>query len=316
MAVKVLDESMAPVAASLEEARRGNRLEHPNVVKIHYADVVEQGNGNLVMIAMDHHAAGSIVTLLNPAGFLAAPTAVRIATDVLKGLEYLHEQHLFHNDIKPSNILLGNRGEALLTDYGISCVSHNVAPVSAPGAYLLHRAPETTATDTISVTSDIYQVGLTLFRLLYGADLLQKQRLQVGAGGFERLKASGGVPDPQDYGPFVDGRLKRVIIKATAADPAQRYQSALEMRRALERIAIRGHWDVDAAGNFYGLSGANRFDIVVETKGARHAMRTHRQNERSGRSTRVSAHCHTSLSATDLAKRKAHFMRAVLKGEL
>jgi serine/threonine protein kinase len=315
VAVKLLDDSLAPIAASLDEARRGNRLDHPNVVKIHYADVVDAGGEKLVVIAMDYHASGSIVSLNNLAGFIAAPTAVAITVDVLKGLDYLHEQHVFHNDIKPSNILRGQRGEARLSDYGISCVASGAGPVPAPSAYHLHQAPETAATGMISAASDIYQVGLTLFRLLYGDDKLREQRKAVGAAAFDQLKAEGRVPDPKGYAPLVDARLKRIISRATAADPTMRYASALEMRRALERVQLQGHWDVDCGGGLFGTS--NGYQFTFETPhGARHAMNAFQKNERSGRRTRVTAHCHKGLTAAELEKKKAQFLREVVNGKL
>lgn len=110
VAVKILDESMAPVAAHLNEAKVGNRLEHPNVIHIHYADVVGTPSGNVVAIAMDYHPNGCATSQLNPTNFVPMTEAIRITIDILRGLEYLHESGLFHNDIKPSNILIGPRG--------------------------------------------------------------------------------------------------------------------------------------------------------------------------------------------------------------
>src|SRR5690348_18178800 len=71
----------------------------------------------------------------------------------------------------------------------------------------------------------------TLFSL---HDALPIWRLRPQA--FEALKATGGVPADEDYAPYIDRRLKRIIKKATAGQAAARFQSALEMRRALERI--------------------------------------------------------------------------------
>lgn len=316
IAVKILDESMAPVAASLDEARRGNRLAHQNVVKIHYADVVSHGGRKLVLIAMDHYERGSIVSMLNAAGFVPAPTTVRVMTDVLRGLEYLHDHHLLHNDIKPSNILLAADGTALLADYGLACTSPGNGPVAASNAYVLHRAPETTVTGNISVASDVYQAGMTLFRLLNGVHLLREHRSRIGIAEFERLKALGCVPAADDLQLFLDRGLKRVIDRATEPDPARRYQTALEMRRALERISNEGYWDVDDSGNYFGVANGNRFEVVERKEGDLYGMEALRQNTRSGRITRVTAHCHAGLSPESLRKKKSQFMVAVVKGDV
>jgi serine/threonine protein kinase len=314
VAVKILDESMASVATTLEEARVGNRLNHKNVLKIHYADVVSHGAGKLVMIAMDLQAKGSVQSLLNAEEFVASPKAIAITIDVLKGLEYLHEQTILHNDIKPSNILLGNDGNFLLTDYGISCMCTGGSAVQAPTSYILHRAPETAATGTISFSSDIYQVGMTLFRLSNGAGILDQRRKTLGDAKFNALKATGNMPSDNDFADFVDLRIKRVIQKAIAPAPGDRYQTALEMRRALERIPVQGFWDVDPNGRYVGTSGQNRYSYKEDRHGQAHSLTAFKENIRTGRKTRVTAHCHASLTASDLTKLKRKFIRAVVKG--
>ncbi|MEO0804164.1 MAG: serine/threonine-protein kinase [Cyanobacteria bacterium J06642_2] len=156
VAVKILDESMAPVAENLKEAKVGNRLNHQNVVRVHYADVISINSSKIVLIAMEYHDRGSVVKQLNSQNFLQINLAIKIAIDILKGLEYLHENGLYHNDIKPSNILIGETGEGILTDYGISCISPDLKPMQAPSAYILHRAPETHSSNNISVRTDVY----------------------------------------------------------------------------------------------------------------------------------------------------------------
>ncbi len=316
VAVKILDESMAPAAASLREAQVGNRLNHQNVVRVHYADVVSNAGSRLVLIAMDYHHSGSIVSLVNAGNFVVTPRAITATIDVLRGLEYLHEQHLFHNDIKPSNILIGTRNEALLTDYGISCVSPGLAPAAAPNAYVLHRAPETTLTNTISVTTDIYQVGLTLFRLVNGIGLIREQKDRLGAAEFERLKTLGKVPAQEDYMPFVSTEIRRVVSRATNPDNSQRFQSALEMRRALERIRHYGYWDTGPSGELFGILGQNKFTFVIGKSKRGLSMIAYKVNMQSKRTTKVSKFCSTGLSQTALGQLQRSYFRAVVDGEI
>jgi len=316
VAVKILDESMAPAAASLSEAQVGNRLTHQNVVRVHYADVVPNAGTKLVLIAMDYHPAGSILGLVNAGNFVVMPKAIAATIDVLRGLEYLHEQHLLHNDIKPSNILIGPRHEALLTDYGISCISPGLAPATAPDAYVLHRAPETTVTNTISVTSDIYQVGLTLFRLTNGIGLIREQKNRLGTAEFERLKTIGKVPAQEDFMPFVNREIRRVISRATSPDHNQRFQSALEMRRALERIKHCGYWDTEPSGELFGILGQNKFTFALGKSKHGLSMTAHKENTRSGRTTRVSRFCSSGLSQTALNQLRRNYFHAVVDGEI
>jgi serine/threonine protein kinase len=316
LAVKILDESMAPVAVGLSEAKVGNKLDHENVVRIEYADVVSHGGEKLVVIAMDYHEGGSCSSTVNALKFVAAPRAVSIMIDVLRGLEYLHEKDLLHNDIKPSNILLANDGRALLSDYGISCPSVGGTPVAATAAYTLHRAPETLLTGNVSVATDVYQVGLSLFRLTSGITALDDLRQMVGDAEFEKLKVTEQLTTKAGFAPFIDSRLKRIILKATLADPTERFDSALSMRRALERVQHEGYWDVDQNGDLVGVAHTSRFSFAVEPDGSGHKMTAYRENIASGRKTRISAHSHRGISKVALAAAQKDFMTAVIRGAI
>lgn len=314
VAIKILDESMASVAEHLNEAKVGNRLEHANVIHVHYADVVATPFGNVVAIAMDYHPSGSATTQLNPSNFLPMTEAIRITIDILRGLEYLHESGLFHNDIKPSNILIGPRGEGILTDYGISCVSPGLKPAKAPNAYTLHMAPETIVSGNITLSTDIYQVGLTLFRLLNGVGTIRELLNSVGNTLFGDLKAKGKVPRKQDYLPFIPTSVARVIATATKADPADRFQSALEMRRALEAIPLAGYWTTDATGDYLGVSGNETFRFSQEKTVHGYKFSAFRTRLESGNETRVAKMSGSKLNSDELKKHRKAFMLSVVNG--
>ena len=178
VAVKVLQAPSDEIIEKLTEAHIGNLLDHPNLVRVHYADVVKYKNGiGLAIIAMDYLESGAVINHINPCGFLPITKSLKYTIDTLRGLEHLHGNEYFHNDIKPSNILIGKGGEGILTDFGISTYSEGLVPVHPPASYILHQAPEVLETGTISVQSDIYQVGLTAFRLLNGVNFLNNSQL-------------------------------------------------------------------------------------------------------------------------------------------
>ena len=316
IAVKILDESMAPVAENLKEAQVGHRLEHQNVVHVHYADVAKVESTNVVIIAMDYHPLGSVVSHLNPSNFLPITQSVDIIIDILRGLEYLHEQTLYHNDIKPSNILLGAKNEGVLTDYGISCLSVGLQPAPAPNAYVLHRAPETGIHNHISVQTDIYQVGLTLFRLINGLGLIRDVRDSVGQEKFEELKAQDKVPRRQDYLPFVPTSVRRIISKATKSDPTSRYQSALEMRRALEGVALHGYWTTDSTGANIGYYNNQTFRFDCQKKSKGYSFIPYRKRLESGKETKIGKLSVSALSKSECDKAVTDFMLSVVNGEI
>ena len=242
--------------------------------------------------------------------------AIRITIDILRGLEYLHEQGLYHNDIKPSNILIGPRSEGILTDYGISCLSPDLQPAQAPNAYVLHRAPETGVHNNISVQTDVYQVGLTLFRMVNGIGLIRDLRESLGQDRFEEFKTQDKIPRKQDYQDFVPSNIKRVITKATKSDPTERYQSSLEMRRALEAIALHGYWTTDSTGSYMGYFNNQifRFEINKTNKGLN--LNAFRKRIDSGKETKVGAMTAKNLTPQELNNKRKAFMLAVVNGTL
>lgn len=314
-AVKVLQPGVS-VDERLREAQIGNRLEHNNLVYVHQADVVPVAGDHAVILAMDYQPNGSIEALANPAGYLPLPAVLRIARDILQGLEYLHARSFYHNDIKPGNILLGPQRQAMLSDYGITGVSSNGAPVAAPNAYVLHRAPEVLATGNIGVSSDIFQVGMTLARLLIHLDHLRAVRANIGSTQYEQAIATGKLLKPKDFGCHIPAAVRRVILKATHPDPVQRYTSALEMRRALEKLDYPGHWTVDTAGNEVGKCGTYEFSYSVSpVAGGKFDVACSKRNVASGNTQRVTQFCKRGLTQKQAEKIVAGFKQFVVTGK-
>ncbi|MDK2822851.1 MAG: hypothetical protein PWQ67_1291 [Clostridia bacterium] len=164
VALKILDDPYETVANLLEEARIENKLNHQNLLKICYADVVKVEEKLITLISQEYHPNGYLVNRLNNFNFLPLPEVIKYLCDILCGLEYLHHQGFFHNDIKPSNILIGNNSEGILADYGITGFSPDGGSITPKSSYIIHQAPETSMEKPIiNIATDIYQVGVTAF---------------------------------------------------------------------------------------------------------------------------------------------------------
>ncbi|MCQ1769556.1 serine/threonine protein kinase [Neorhizobium galegae] len=314
-AIKILQPGVS-VDQRLREAQIGNRLEHNNLVYVHQADVVPVAGEHVVILAMDFQPHGSVEGLANAAGYLPLPAVLRIARDILQGLEYLHARNFYHNDIKPGNILLGPQGQAMLSDYGITGVSSNGAPVAAPNAYVLHRAPEVLATGNIGVSSDIFQVGMTLARLLIHLDHLRAIRSSIGPAQYEQEIAAGSLLEPQDFGCHIPAAVRRVVLRAMHPDQSQRYSSALEMRRALEKLDYPGYWTVDGAGNEVGISRKHEFSYSVSPAiGGKFDVTCSKRNTSSGNSQRITQFCKRGLNQKTADKVVAGFKQFVVTGK-
>jgi serine/threonine protein kinase len=309
-AIKILDAGV-DVDQRLREARVGNAFTHGNLAKVWQADVATDGR---VVIAMDYYQGGPATNLKNPGNFIPLPQALRVTLDVLRGLEHLHSFNVFHNDIKPENILLGDNGQGILTDYGIVGISLDGKPVAPVNWYVLHAAPEVST--GIDARTDIFQMGLTLFRLLVSIGDLEARYGVMGRNDYLAALAAGTLLRPADFPPHVPASVRRAILRAIAADPADRFQTALEMRRALERLSFAGHWTVDPTGNFVGVGNGwtYRFELLQKTR-SQFSFLAFRRNAASGNETAI-----RKFSARDVTKAEAfalhkQFVAAVVNGD-
>jgi len=311
-AIKILNAGIR-IDQRLREAQIGHTFTHNNLVRVHQADVATDGK---VVIAMDYLADGSITTLANPSGFLPLPIAIRSMIDVLRGLEHLHLNNFFHNDVKPQNILRGSRGEAKLADYGIVGVSPTGAPVMPSNWYLLHAAPETVAGNGIEARTDIFQSGLTMFRLLTGLGSLEAKFNLVGRSAYEAALANGSLISRSDFPQFIPHSVCRTVLTAIDPDPAKRFQSALEMRRALEKLSFAGHWTVDTTGQLVGSDARHTFRFEhIPASGRNAAFVAFKLNKQSGRETRISQFTKSNLINTEACRLETAFLKAVVAGK-
>jgi serine/threonine protein kinase len=310
-AIKILNVGIG-IDQRLREAQVGHAFTHNNLVRVHQADVATDGK---VVIAMDYLPGGSITTLANPAGFLPLPIAIRSMIDVLQGLEHLHLNNFFHNDVKPQNILRGPQGEAKLADYGIVGISPTGAPVMPSSWYVLHAAPETAAGNGIEARTDIFQAGLTMFRLLTGLGSLEAKFSSLGRTAYEAALAGGSLVSRRDFPPFIPNSVCRAVLTAIDPDPAKRFQSALEMRRALEKLSFAGHWTVDGSGRLIGSDARHTYRFERHPAAGPNAVfEAFKTNKQSGRETRISQFTQKSLTNAQACKLEVAFLKAVVTG--
>lgn len=314
IAVKILDKAQYTIDERLLEAQIGNRLQHPNVVNIKGADVIDVGGSPVVAISMPYYSKGSILSQLNSLNFLDLKETIKCLIDVLRGLEYLHENGYYHCDIKPNNILVGDRSEYILSDYGITTYSPDHQAVTPKQSYLPHISPETISQNIYDARTDIYQLGLTAFRLINGIseirDEFDKDRYK-----FRDKVLNGTIIKANSYKPYVPHSLRRIISKATHVNPDERFQTPLEMRRALERIQVIGDCTADATGNLQLIQGQNiyRYEIASVKKN-NYSLITYKRNIKSGKETRYTKYCLSNLSLKELHRSVQDFCLEIIVG--
>jgi len=284
-----------------EEAQILKRLEHPNIVRVDDAGRMDDGR---LYIAMQYEAAGSIA---DRAAGAPMPTrdALALVCGALRGLEHAHNCGVVHRDIKPGNILIGSSGEGKLSDFGLATYV-GAGGAASPQGYIAHAAPEIIRDEYASVLTDIYAVGVTLYRLLNGDDYLTPPEDR------ETAICDGRFPDRNRYRLFIPRSLKTIVNRAMHVEPQSRYQSSRDLRQALERTRIACNWYEEpiSDGILWRTKLKNKAVEVMLTRlsDGRYRICTTRQTAAGAR--RVTACCHDRLSQSQ-ARTACH---AVLTG--
>ena len=304
-----------PVALRLREARIGHFLAHDNLVRVHQADLFGQAPNTLVLIAMDYLPDSQIGNLANPKKYFPLPDLVKLGKEILRGLEYLHGVSLIHNDVKPDNVLIGPHGQGMLTDYGIVGIAKGGEYVPAERFYNIHAAPEVVKDNVMTYQTDIFQTGLTLFRMAVGLESLQRKYENLGMEGYREAASNGNLISLQDFPPFIPSRLRRIILKATRPAIEERYESAHKMRSELERLDYRGYWTVDENGDFSGYRGAYRYHYEkIERTQNRYDVIAYKSSRRTGHKTRCIQFCHDNLKNQYAKQAVDRFIKFVVEG--
>lgn len=225
-----------------QEAQTLKASEHANIVRVIETGVLSDGR---VYISMEYLPRGSVEDEASGA-LLGLPRAKQLMVDVLRGLAHAHRQGIVHRDIKPANIMIGNSGEGKLSDFGLAVP--DIASVDASQfkqyQYRLHLAPEVRRMTDYTTVSDIYACGVTLYRLVNGDTYLPSIDLAEAT----RRARRGEFPPRDHYRDFIPMSLRRLINRALNVDPDERYQSADEMRHALEQQSLLVAWTEKQVG--------------------------------------------------------------------
>ena len=216
-----------------QEAAFAAGLNHPNIVHIEDVGATE----GTAWFAMDRYPDSLSARLLRE-NTLDEHSAVRIALGVTEALAFAHERNIVHRDIKPDNILLAEDGRPVLTDFGIArAVSGYVAAtgfmmtIGTP-AYI---SPEQAQGRGVDGRSDLYALGITLYRMVTG-DVPFKSR-----DWFElaRMHVEDRPEPPRNRRPDLSKRLERIILRLLGKHPDDRYPSALALHDDLADVYTR-----------------------------------------------------------------------------
>ena len=190
---------------------------------------------------------------------LSPDAAAYLVEQVAEGLEAVHACGLIHRDIKPSNIVVGDDGVPRLVDFGLAAHLGSVALQGVSGTPQ-YMSPEQARGEWVRIDArtDLYGLGGVLYALLTGGPP-HPGRTQTEA---LMHAALGVVTPPHALKRSVPRPLERVVLKALAADPAQRYASAAEMRLALKRYRQRHRRRAGRGGALGRRAGPGRAHLA------------------------------------------------------
>ncbi len=237
-AVKVLLEPLAAdmsfVTRFTREARIIAGLNHPNIVRVYEAG----RHGQHLYFVMEYFQGVTAGRMLKERGRLPFGQVIEIAAQAADALDYAHNTgHLVHRDIKPENLLVDRWCRVKMLDFGLARVEglHSITRVGTVVGSLYYVAPEQLLNQKLDGRTDIYALGVSIYEMVTGKRPYGGQTLTE----MSRAIISATAVPPREIEPSVPEELERVIAKAMARDPSQRYTRAGELCDELREMQIR-----------------------------------------------------------------------------
>jgi tRNA A-37 threonylcarbamoyl transferase component Bud32/HAMP domain-containing protein len=215
-----------------DEIRLARRITHPNVLRTFDFGEAE----GRPFISMEYVRGMTLRALLQQSARVPFAVGLRIARQLCAGLAAAHAEGVLHRDLKPENLILEPGGTAKLMDFGIARPARRIdAGHTMPGTYLgtpAYSPAEQLAGEDVDERADIFAVGVLLCELFCGGLPF------VGRNPMELYMAQmqGVMRRPAELWPEVPPKLEAIILRCLARDPAERYQSAESVGRALSEL--------------------------------------------------------------------------------
>jgi serine/threonine-protein kinase len=233
VAIKILNDRYANDELFVERFRREAKsaagLSHPNIVSIYDRGEAE----GTYYIAMEVIEGRSLKELIREAGRLRPAQAIAYTRQILSAVRFAHRNGVIHRDLKPHNILIGAEERLKVTDFGIARAGASqmteAGSIMGTAQYL---SPEQARGAPVTAASDVYSVGIVLYEMLTG-DVPFRGDTPVEIA----MKHLNEPPHPPSaVAPGIPADLDRIVLRALAKDPAERYASAEEIDSDLARI--------------------------------------------------------------------------------
>ena len=239
------------------EAQSAASLNHPSIVAV-YDTGEDMATGVPVpYIVMEYVDGRTVRDLLQEGHRLLPERSLEIIDGVLRALDYSHQAGIVHRDIKPGNVMVTRNGDIKVMDFGIARAMSDAQATMTQTAQVIGTAqylsPEQARGERVDARSDLYSTGCLLYELLTGRPPFTGDSPVAIA--YQHVRENPVPPsrvDP-DVPPWADA----IVLKAMAKSPADRYQTAADMRADLQRAA---------SGLPVAAAPPTRFDMYPQTQ--------------------------------------------------
>jgi len=242
VAIKILDPDLARDTAFRTrfrlEAQAASRMSHPSIVRVFDAGDPSSsggatGPGNEPYIIMELVKGRQLKDIIAD-GPVPVADAIRYVDGILEALDYSHRAGVVHRDIKPGNVMVTDKGQVKVMDFGIARAVSDSSSTVAETTQILGTAayfsPEQAKGEPVDARADLYSTGVVLYELLTGRQPFRGESPVAVA--YQHV-SEAPVP-PTEINEDVPGALDPIVLRALAKDPYQRYPDAASFRLALD----------------------------------------------------------------------------------
>ncbi len=231
VAIKVLPRQLAEDPAFYgrfeQEARTIANLENKHILPVYdYGE--QEGYTYLVM----RYVGSGTLKDLTDRGALPLPAAAAYFSQIADALHYAHDHGVVHRDIKTSNVLIGEGQQCYLTDFGIAKLAQSSSHFTSTGSIIgtpAYMSPEQCSGLPADTRSDIYSLGIVLYEMLTGAVPFEAETPVAVV----LMHVKDPLPSPRSANPAIPESVEKVLFRALAKDPDDRFQSAQDFAEAL-----------------------------------------------------------------------------------
>ncbi|MPZ64306.1 MAG: Stk1 family PASTA domain-containing Ser/Thr kinase [Pseudonocardiaceae bacterium] len=217
------------------EAQNAAALNHPAIVAVYDTGETDTEYGPLPYIVMEYVDGQTLRDIVKTEGSMNEQRAMETMADVCAALDFSHRAGIIHRDVKPANVMITTTGAVKVMDFGIARALADGQGVTQTAAVIgtaQYLSPEQARGEAVDARSDVYAAGTVLYELVTGDPPFTGDSPVAVA--YQHVREDP-VP-PSQHNPELSAALDAVVLKSMSKNPANRYQSAAEMRSELVRV--------------------------------------------------------------------------------